>query len=228
MKPKISNICLISVLVLGLIGYGFARFAQNVAINTDVDSGKLLWGFVDGTFDSGDLGEDQLGDNEFIPVEFGPDVGSTSGQFIDTDNDGVLDTLKVTIDNAYPSYWNDIYAGVKNYGTIPIALKDVKLTWCDNTYSIEYGLPYLLLSDGTVLSEEEFMDPGTGEYTIPDNAVLYLCWTTSEGILLETKMEGQLAFEVQVLDYADENANYSFTIEPEAEQYNYWEGPEGP
>lgn len=228
MKPKIGYICMISVLVLGLIGFGFARFAQNVDVNTDVDSGKLLWGFIDGTFGSGDLGSDQLGDNYFFPTENGPDVGSTSGQFIDTDNDGVLDKLKVTIENAYPSYWNDISAGVKNYGTIPVALKDVKLTWRDNTSSIEYGLPYLLLSDGTILSEGEFTDPETWEYTIPDNAVLYLCWITNEGILLESNMQDMLTFEVQVLDNADEDATYSFSIEPEAEQYNYWEGPQWP
>lgn len=56
------------------------------------------------------------------------DLASTTITRDDTDGDGMYDRAEITVDNGYPAYYNKIVLDVKNTGTEPIPVEQVKIT----------------------------------------------------------------------------------------------------
>ncbi len=204
----------IVILGLGLIGYSYASWSQSVNINGSVQSGKLSWGFVDTSFISLDTGNDYTCDDSLTTfTQTDQDVGNTTGTFGDYDGDNVPHLFTVTLNNTYPDYYNNVTADVKNYGTIPVYFEQAQLTWQGNAQTVDEGEIYLMNSDGTVTPYEG---------TIPSNALLEFCWDAQSGTY-QLPADNPIAeqFEVRVLDNVQQGANYSFSINMVANQFNH-------
>ncbi len=99
---KVKYMAIILVLVLGLVGAGYAAWEQDLLIDAQVETGYLEVYFDGEDYDDGDC---EYGETE---------VGTHS-------HEGVSDAnLRIRIDNAYPQYESTVMADVENEGTIPV------------------------------------------------------------------------------------------------------------
>jgi hypothetical protein len=201
---KIAIIALALVLALGTIGVGYALWFENLYIEGTVDSGELDWEFADPVPGGGwvppVLHHDDNGLDPLIPGydDYQKDVAWKEWEFFDTDGDGDYDTLEVEIHNAYPGYWNNMSVHVHNNGTIPL--------------HYEYVL----------LNGQEF--PIGQDITLYDGAIA-LWWGDRPGDQIHPCEGTELSFYVGVLQPAEQNAEYTFTITLGAVQYNESEYP---
>lgn len=133
-------ICLVTVLVLGLMGFGFAKWAQSVTITTDVNTGNLLFGVrnVSVTDPEGTADAVKGGDNVHQL-----DVGKIEGtdglteRFI-LDDKTFYDSVTYTISNAYPDYMCGYEFEIANGGTVPIKVNEVTVDWEYDTLGSYY------------------------------------------------------------------------------------------
>ena len=143
---KFGTIFITLALCLALTGAGFANWSETVTINGEVNTGTvcLKWiqpatsidpcdpPTIDWTCDPGFDNVDRLD----------KDVGCTTVT-IEDDH-----TVKVTLDNVYPCYYNSISLHENNCGTIPIRLMECTLTYPDPTT----GAPVTVaLPDSTIV-----------------------------------------------------------------------------
>jgi hypothetical protein len=114
-SKKIMLFCLVTVLALSLMGFGFAKWSDTVNIGTTVATGN-----VDIKIDKGcvnDFGADPNkcpGDNRERK-----DVGSIKLTKVDDSN------LKVEIKNAYPYYKPGFGFKITSEGTIPVKIDEI-------------------------------------------------------------------------------------------------------
>jgi hypothetical protein len=107
---KIGLLCLALVLALGALGVSYAMWYEDLYISGTVNTGEVDWAFDCGTVTWGDPCDpatvDKQSDDLFANIRTtGKDVGCTDVVCVDTDADGDVDTLQVTIHNAYPGYY---------------------------------------------------------------------------------------------------------------------------
>ncbi len=218
---RLTVFSLIAVLALALMGFGFAKWSDTVTVSVAAESGELSWGFVSGSFMQQDNGSDvncdpglvNVGDGEVFFNPEGKDVGSTTADFSDTNEDGVLDKLTVNVDNAYPGYYNEISAKVLNYGTIPVIIGVAQIQWMGNTQDIIDGVTYVFCKNGAIV------EYNLGD-TMPEDGVIEFCWMDNEGAQQHPGQRFEESFEFHVLQPADQNTNYTFSISLEAVQWN--------
>lgn len=209
-------VIVIVILVLGLMGYAYGSWSQSVTINSTVTSGKLAWGFQDNSMlslDGSNGPDDWVSDDSMTNItQTDQDVGNTTGSFSDY-SDGVPHLLTVNLNNTYPDYYNTVSANVVNVGTIPVYFEQAQLTWHNQAQTINEGKIYLLNADGTVASYSSG--------AIPSSALLEFCWDAQSGTYqLPTDHPIAEQFEVRVLDNVQQGANYSFSINMVANQFN--------
>ncbi len=217
---RLSLFSLIAVLTLALMGFGFAKWSDTVTISVAAESGEVSWGFVSGSAFHQDNGSDVNADPGLINVGSGviffnpegKDVGSTTADLSDTNEDGVLDKLTITVHNAYPGYYNEISAKVQNFGTIPVIIGKAQLEWMGNTHEILTGVNYILCENGAVVAY--------GSGTVPADGVIELCWMDNDGKQQHPGEKLEESFELLVLQPAEQNAEYTFSISLEAVQWN--------
>ena len=126
-------------------------------------------------------------------------MGSTTGEFKDTDNDGDLDKLEVKVHNAYPCYYNHLDVWLHNNGTIPLIVQKVIID--GNEFS---ALPVVVCLD---LDNDGKND-------------IIIRWGDSFGVQLHPCDSVNLSFDFHILQNAPENSELKFTIEIVAIQYN--------
>lgn len=220
MNKKIV-ICLIAVLALSLMGFGFAKWSDSVSITAAAQSGKVDWGFTSYSTMQKDQGPDWTCDpgmdaDTVRPAPEEKDVGKTTLTLRSDDGDGRLDTLDVEVKNAYPCYYNEISAKVKNYGTIPVIVQKPVLTWIGTEGMLEQGKVYYLCIGG---NGEGRIELAAG--SPPGDAVIEIRWMDNAGF---QHHPGDIAleesFELHVLQPAEQNHNYKFSITVEAVQWN--------
>lgn len=208
-------ISMITVLALALMGFGFAKWSDNVTIIASASTGELSWGWVSGSFMQQDTGPDVTCDDgldEVRPAPEGKNVGSTTGDFTDTNGDGVLDLLTVTVDNAYPCYYNEISAKVENSGTIPVIIGHAILkTWSGGSYILLDGYTYAMHKDGTVTQYDG---------STPDTEVIEINWMNNYDVQQHPGTKLEESFEFHVLQPAEQNHTYTFSVSLEAVQWN--------
>ncbi len=130
---KVKYMALVLVLVLGLVGAGYAAWEQDLLIDAQVETGYLEVYFDGEDYDDGDC---DYGETE---------VGTHS-------HEGVSDAnLRIRIDNSYPQYESTVMADVENEGTIPVKV-DFE----------EVGVPWQL-DVTTEWDQGEQLDPGESE-----------------------------------------------------------------
>ena len=202
-------IAILALLLVMLVGTGYALWSGNLLINGVVNSGELDWAFST-SVSTLDHGPDWNGDPEgpcfnAYPAPEGKDVGSSSYQLLDTDLDGDYDTLNVTLNNVYPLYLEDISFHVFNDGTIP--LKIWKVVLAGNEYYANTDFPV-------------YVDLNGDGY--PD---IRVCWGDNFGLQLHPGDTAEISLEVIVLQPAPQGAQLSFTISLIAVQWNEYSAP---
>jgi hypothetical protein len=153
---KIGLLCLALVLALGTLGIGYAHWCDTIYIEGQVTTGELCVEFVNC---------DLMDDEE--PVNYGgdyptddPDNTSNNGfvfepgkgywweldknvgwgtQNISDDGMWGGKTLTVTLNNVYPSYFNELTFYLHNCGTIPLKIDHIVI----NGQNYTGGVPYV-------------------------------------------------------------------------------------
>ncbi len=221
MKKVALLFCLIVVMALSSIGFGFAKWssALGATVNTKTGSPKLAW--VNNSMIQKDWGPDwhaSQGLKGFILDPEKKDVGSTSGSFADTDNDTFLDRFNVTVDNAYPFYFNEISGNITNEGTIPLIIQAPVLHWMGTDKVIDDGYVYWLGKDGHIImpNAQQIAKP----LEVDDNWVLEIRWMDNIGKQIEPGQVLEESFDLQVLESAAQKTKYTVGISVEAIQWN--------
>jgi len=134
---KMVILCLTLVLALGSLGIGYAAWTDTVYIDGTVETGKVCLSIDPGRTNEVGGCPDSVwatwvydGGSVSCPMGYhfggvgdapeGKCVATVSFEHEDTDGDGFIDILYVTINDAYPHFLADISFYVCNCGTIPI------------------------------------------------------------------------------------------------------------
>lgn len=137
---KIGLLALVVVFALGALGVGYAHWSQTLYINTEVQTGEVCVGFTyaysydppadDGTCgiihpisppDDGTL--DSSTPRPYTPCDKNVAccnvtlVGDPKGEH---DGDPIYETVRITLMNGYPGYYNLVNLWVANGGTVPV------------------------------------------------------------------------------------------------------------
>ncbi len=217
-KISFPVVSLLVIFALALMGLGFAKWSDSVAVNATAQSGTLKWGFEPNSWMSKDNGPDWTCDmgggmRNIRPAPEGKDVGSTSVELTDTNGDGALDTMEIVVNNAYPSYYNEIGATVFNYGTIPVIIQHPVLHWMGNSLTIEDGVVYFLCADGSILKY-------TGQDPEEVEAVIEFKWMNNGARQQHPGVEFEESGKFHVLQPAGQGKSYAFSLTIEAVQWN--------
>ncbi|KAA0006506.1 MAG: hypothetical protein FE037_05135 [Thermoplasmata archaeon] len=182
-----NGFALISVLLLislALIGFAYAHWEEIITVEGQVSTGK-----VDAEITSWSC-DDPPGTpgNPVNDPGYDKDVASCVCSIIDSQK------AKVTINNAYPCYTVTLNLVVKNTGTIPIALGEVRVD--GNTIPDQEWTPIDLDGDGKNDTEFYVIFPqGSAD---PNK-----CITTS--------------LRIHIMEDAKQDTTYTFTIE-----FDFW------
>lgn len=150
---KVRFITVVLVLTMIVIGASYAAWSENIPISGAMATGVLDWNFD--RWGQQDDGDDYLSDPGFVNIrQVDKGVASTKVRPLNTDKN----TLLVTIDNAYPGYYNNPYVTLKNTGTIPIKIQQPVVT---NPNPVEVSLRWL----------ESDADPIVGKVLMPGQYV---------------------------------------------------------
>lgn len=193
---KIGLISLALILALGTLGVGYALWSENLYIEGIAQTAELDWEFYEPAggrpqVSTRDHGADPLVEGMGGPT--GKDVASSSWAFSDTDRDGDVDTLTITIINGYPGYYENFSFHVRNNGTIPLHFEYVLLD--DQLFSL--GTNYVFAEGG-----------------------LSIGWGHVPGEQLHPGNWMEISFYLFVLQPALQGHRYTFTITLGAVNYN--------
>ena len=192
---KCLLLCFLVVLLLGGTGAGYALWSETLYIDGTVNTGEVDWEWWNDIFP----GEEPYATSQDTGTDpsWDKDVASTETDFEDTDGDGDYDLFLVTVDNAYPGYWNHLSTWVHCNGTVPIIIEGATLTYNGDDY---------LLPDGV--------------WVITDDGVMRFKWGNNTGDQLHFCDERNMSFTFQVLQPAPQDSTLLFTISLVAVQWN--------
>lgn len=200
----------LSILALSMIGFTYALWSDTLYISGSIATGEVDWGlFPQYNFLDHQDDEDWLGDCNWTQWESDKDVGGpTIMTPIDTDKDGDMDTLQVTLQNTYPGYFENIGFHAKCLGTIPIIIDNVVIN--GNMYREDNANPTV------------FIDL-TGE----GDADIKIGWGDNLGVQYHPwdLMPMEFSFFILVLQPAPQGATLTFDITLTAVQYNEYVPP---
>lgn len=231
---RLTIISLLVLAILSMTGFAYAKWSKELTVTTNVQTGNVSIAWLNG---SEFMKEGYYGIWEWTcdyglknPREAveGKNVGVTSVWFTDENNDNLLDRLNVSVDNAYPCYYNEVSGTIINLGTIPVILQKTKLHWMGNTYLIDDYKAYLFYDDGTIRQYPYPLDeatatamaetPGTG--LNGGDPVIEFKWMNNAGKQLHEGDTPEESFCFHVVQCAKQNTTYGFSIEVEAVQWN--------
>ncbi|MEM3828096.1 MAG: hypothetical protein QXP36_02605 [Conexivisphaerales archaeon] len=138
-KTKPTAIALLTIFALTAIGLAYALWSENLYINGTINTSELDWELVPGHLTHLDQGNDwnasYYPDSGF--EQLNKNVGSTTVNQVDSDNDGDLDTITVTLSNVYPWYGEHISFRVRNNDIIHLKIWKVVFKDADGTVLYE-------------------------------------------------------------------------------------------
>jgi len=212
MNAKKITIIPIFLMLLSVFSVAFAMWSETLKVNTTVDTGELDWEIMEGTLTQKDTCDFPANDYNasFLPQpgaqQLDKNVGCTDLELIDSDNDGDYDTLKITMQNVYPWYYEHIAFKVHNDGTIPLKIWRVIIN----------GNIYHELNPGAI--EGEYFDfNGDGK-----NDTL-IWWGDNFGVQLDPCESANISLDITILQDAPEGSTITFTIQLDAIQWNKYE-----
>lgn len=195
------------VVMLGLLtsGLTYAHWSQTLYIEGSIATSELDWEFESNSVTVKDVGLDWTCDSSCDPPSItnirplDKDVASTTWELVDTDGDGDLDKLIVTVNNAYPCYYNHIDFWLHNNGKMPLKILAVIINGHEYT-----ALPATLCLD--------LDDDGKNDIIIR--------YGDSFGAQLEYCESVNISFDFHVLQDAPQGAELEFEIQIVAIQWN--------
>ena len=191
-KTAVPAIATITLIALAIVGFTYAHWSETLWLNGTVTTGTLCAEFVD--VSNKDLGLDwncDDGINRFWQID--KDIGSTAVRIVNKPDD-CNDTIELTMNNVYPSYYENIEMHVHNCGTIPWKIVRVNFTTPYEQKSIT-GVAYLTLDMS-----------GDGK------ADVEIKWGNSFGMQVDPCHEVELSFKIHVLQNAPQDTAMSFTV----------------
>jgi hypothetical protein len=217
MKQRINKITVIFIILLfalSSISIAYAAWTDTIMIDGDIDTGELKWELIYGPHGSSHgTGPDW---NCFFTLEdynigLAPEGKDVADTIVEIDNTVTHPhTMTVTIENAYPYYYDHITYKVHCYGDIPLKIWKVNF--------IVNGVIVKTLTEDNYWAERYVYLDLTGEgdpdvevwWGNPLNGVeqLHYCYDLDR------------SFEILVLQPAPMNSELSFTIEYVAIQWN--------
>jgi len=205
-NKKTAMLTVLSILALSMMGFAYALWSETLIISGSVATGEVAWEFVpmyNFADEPGDL--DWLGDCTWKLWLSDKDVGGpTIMTPIDSDGDGDMDTLQVTLQNTYPQYFENIGFHVQILGTVPIIVDNIEI--CGITYRIPPQTIFCDL-DGDGLDD------------------IKILWGNHIGAQLHPGDIAEISFYILVLQEAPQGASLTFTITLTAVQYNEYVPP---
>jgi len=140
MKSKMVAAFALVMIALMVAGFAYAAWSETLTISGTVNTGS-----VDAKFDKAKSNDD---DRKGDPCELGTwtDWDKWSGNRYSYDvaetkveiKDGG-ETLKITIENAYPGYYPGVGFLVKNTGDVPIKYSSINIASDTSVLDIKYG-----------------------------------------------------------------------------------------
>ena len=145
---RLSILAIVVIIALAAMGVAYGLWSKTLFVNATVNTGTVdaAWDYVftddsnhvdNPALDAGDTGDTTpcplpVGSTTSCdPKGPGPNalrydkaVGNCSGWFTTADPT----TLKLQIDNSYPSYYCTVWSAIANKGTIPLKVQHVKIT----------------------------------------------------------------------------------------------------
>lgn len=194
------------IIALAMTGVAYAHWSESLLIVGIVETG-----IVDASFEDAESDDDCIEDDGLDPPTNDKDVAYTG---VEIHDDGKV--LVVYIANAYPSYSPTITSLIKNTGTIPIKLENVKLVYIYCEYNeteaetvVDVDLEsctayYIDFETGTVDTSED----------LGDDLMIHMTYEQFDA----EEVAGSL--EIHVLQGAQEDAFYYFEIRIVATQWN--------
>ena len=133
MKDKLAAIFATVIIALVIVGFAYGAWGETLTIEGNVTTGELDVEFVE----------------DSIECSCSEEMTCSVDKY-DTDNDGDIDMIVVTVSNGYPGGQCNVTFDVHNCGTIPAKIKDISIT--GNTAQVSTIL--------TGLSEGEIIEVG--------------------------------------------------------------------
>jgi len=198
---KFGLLLLAVVLALGTMGVGYAMWYEDLFIEGTVYTGEVDWEFYN-IYDPTQPPECTQDD---VGVDPGndKDVGSTAWKFYDTDGDGDYDTLEILVSNAYPFYRNHMSTWVHCNGTVPIIIVGAWVSFNDGP---EIWMP-------------------VGQWVYNADSSLRVNFGDNYGDQLHFCDSRDISFAFELLQPAQQDAIYTFSIRYMAVQYNEYPLP---
>jgi len=179
-------LALVLLLALASLGLGYGMWSKTLTIDGTVHTGSVDAHWTDCyCFDRG-----------FDPNPDGTDKGKDVGSTTCTIDEKDPQILHVTVDNGYPSYWNDCEVEFTNTGTIPFKIQDYGVT----------PLNFTLASGNGV---------GDGE--------VWVDFVNGCGFQLETNESAASSLKFHVEQPAEQNSTYEYDVEILLVQWNEYD-----
>lgn len=195
-RGRIGVISLVLVLALGGLGVGYAQWTENLSIAGTVTTAELNWEFTyAGTNDPGTSNDENANPGFLNIAPIGQHIGSTTATLVNDDGDAGFNKVELTLSTVYPGYYGRVGLNARNNGSLDLKILATILT-SPNLTNIT------LVNPGHWMSDE-----------------LELRFLDNVGTILTVGQTKGLAFEVLVLDGADQGATYQFTLTIIGEQY---------
>ena len=218
---KMATIFIASIFALSGLGVAFAAWTDTITIGGTVDTGNLCLKWRAFTDASGnpldpyitqqDVGPDWHSDMAGGMVNVWPDpeykdVGSTTFTWGDTDHKIIV----MTVNNAYPCYYNHISTWIKacDDSTIPLKIWKVLYTFTD--VATGYQETAEVTSEDVLVT---FHDATGAE-------IFEINWGDNFGGQIHAGGKIDVSFEFHVLQPAEQNHQYTIKIEVVGIQWN--------
>lgn len=122
MKSKrMMLVCIVAILALALMGFGFAKWADTVTIDGNVATGNVEVS-IDGI---GTTDEGTALDPNYPPGDNREDKDVASCEIANVSSEGANKAVTVTIENAYPWYKPGFTFRINGEGTVPVKVESV-------------------------------------------------------------------------------------------------------
>ncbi len=224
---RTSIISILVIVAFAMMGIGFAMWSDTVTVSASAQAGDLKFHYITGSSDSKDIAGDWTCDyglrNIRGAVE-GKDVGSTTITMEDTNSDSFQDKINVTVNNAYPCYFNDISWWVESTGSIPVIIQSAKLTWGGTEYDIISGKLYIFCMDRDTGAYNLIKVPSTvgnlEDYYESMDGVIEFKWGDNVGLQLHPHESVEQSFIFHVVQPAQQNTTYNFGLSIKGIQWN--------
>lgn len=218
---KLSTVFMATVVAIAFVGVAYAHWTATLTISGTVNTGSISPVFTDAFTDDDETvnnPDKDSGDTGPDPKEPGPssaedpierhdkNVGSSSATI------GEDGSVTITVSDAYPCYWTTAWMDIENQGTVPVKVSSISLTVGGTTEDIEPCTTYYIDFDtGTI---DETPDDG-------DDMSIHV----TPGDLLDKQIdpgaaETQMDVEIHLLQDAEQDATYTFSITVNLVQWN--------